>query len=387
MRKTIFLILFSSLLLAVENNVIENNSDYHQLPIPSCIMQKDAHYYTSFQLLITEAKMRGLEYAINNSATNSDVNGTMEDIDFHFKFGGKLSLGYLFDYDRWDLRATGSIYYSSANNKAHQPVISESTASAPTAFDGQGLVPVWIHPSAYTHPINAGATGTAPYNNLRFSDAKAKWNLDFYNAELELGKFFKVGEKVVLRPAFGLKSIFTYQKFRVEYLNSKTYWPDSSDYVIPSNSDIHLQTNGSGVGPKVGIETRWFINPNFKLIFDATGSLLYTFFRTSRRESDNYTYNSSGTATFYQENFNARSSFTSLKPYAGINIGAGWEKCFERKNSFPWKCTFDCTYFLENYWKMNNMIKFNDDHTDGTYLSDNTDLQMQSIVIAFSFSF
>src|SRR3989338_4220623 len=77
--------------------IADYSDDYHKLSAPMCLKQ-EAHYYTFFQLFLAEAKMYGLEYAINNSASNANVDGKMENLDFHFKLGGKLALGYLFNY-------------------------------------------------------------------------------------------------------------------------------------------------------------------------------------------------------------------------------------------------------------------------------------------------
>ncbi|MFA5250720.1 MAG: Lpg1974 family pore-forming outer membrane protein [Parachlamydiales bacterium] len=354
-------------------------SDSNYLPFPAC-PPPETRWRTSFQLLVSQAKMNSLEYVLNNRADNSDVNGHLESLDFNFKFGGKLELGYLFSHDLWDLKLAGSFLYSKAQDRASQPVTSQTAVEDP--FISQGLVPIWFHPSAYLN---------SAYNNIRFANARAAWKLDFYDAEMDLGRLFKVGEKIELRPAFGLKSIFTYQKLSVELSNGRSFFYDSNllipTLLTPADSSLHLHNNAIGLGPKVALGAKWFLHPNFKLIFDAAGALLFTHFTTSRRETADYTLTSNEISTEYGENFNGRAAFNGSKPYVGLNLGLGWEKCFARAGSSPVKCALDCSYLLENFWKINQLIKFIDDYADGTYLSDNTDLQIQSIVFAFSFSF
>ncbi len=380
---TTLLIYFLPILLIANETITDPYyKNYKQLTTPICF-KENTHYYTSFQLFLAEAKMYGLEYAINNAASNADVNGNLENLDFHFKLGGQLALGYLFDYDNWDLRVIGSIYYSSVSDKSQRSIQSETAYG--DSFVSRGLIPIWYHPSAYNN---------ISYNRIRFSDAEADWDFDFYNTELDLGKVFKVGEKVVLRPSFGLKSIFTYQKYKVEYLNGKTFYSDITTSYKPENSIINLKNNSLGIGPKVGIESSWFIQKHIKLIFNASGALLHTFFRAARQETADYTTTAENPMppgnpiiTLHRENFNNRNSFHSYNPYAGITIGLGWEKCFTKKNQVPLRVSLDCSYFLENFWKINQLVKFNDAFTDSTYNSDNTDLQMQGAALGFSLLF
>lgn len=325
--------------------------------------QKEVHYYTNYELLITKAQMNGLDFVINN-ASASETNAHIDQLEFPYRCGGKVVLGYIFNPDHWDVALNGSFLFSSVEDSNHRDIINDNN------FNNLGLIPIWSSPQAYEKSLH-----------IRFSDAKALWDLDFYNLEFELGRSFKVGEKVILRPNFGLKNFYSYQKFKVKYSNGQTI-PFDSSFLTPLRGVVHLTNNAVGVGPKVGIDTKWFVYKRIKIIFEATGALLQTYFHSIRNEKDSFFLNS-----FQEDVFKISNHFNSIKPYAGINFGIGWERTFYEKNTRPLNFSLDLTYSLENYWKINQLLKFTDINNSGAVFSDNSDLQMQSIILAFGVCF
>lgn len=377
------------LLLCLSFSLFAHDQKCNQVTFPKCPpqcnlekciqLEKTSHYYTSFQLLILEAKQKGLEYALNNSSTGISIDAKVKNMPFSYQWGGKATFGYLFEQDLWDIRADGSCFFSSSNDTSYQQVVNASSATA--AFNGKGIIPVW-------NSISEGNMYTYARNRVRYSTAEAHWSLDFYNAEAELGKIFQVGKKVSLRPSFGLKSIFTYQSFKIDYLSGNTYYPNNTATVSVENiSDkVLLKNIAEGIGPKVAIETKWFIHENVKILVNAVGALFYTFFKTSISENPFLVYTDSAApaTAYYNTTYKTKSVFQSYKPYAGLTLGIGWEKCFERKTHSPLKITVDTAYSIENFWKLNQMIKYCSSVNTGSFFQNGRDLEMQGVTIALS---
>ncbi len=348
MKKAILLVFLSSFLF----------SDYLSSPYARKD-QKEVHYYTIFEVLVTKAQMNGLDYIINNSSS-SDMDAHVDQLDFPYRCGGKLILGYIFGKDHWEAALGGNFLFSTASDRAHRDVVNDGS------FNNLGLIPIWSSPQAYGQSTH-----------IRFSDAKAQWHLHFYNLEFELARSCKIGEKVILRPSFGLKNFYSYQRFNVKYLNGQTIPFDSSS-LTPLRGFVRLTNDAVGIGPKVGVETKWFVYKRIKIIFDATGALLQTYFNSKRDEKDSFLF-----GTVHEDNFKITNHFNSLKPYAGINFGIGWERTFTKPDTTPVAFYLNMTYSLENYWKLNQLLKFADVDNEGAVFSDNSDFQMQSIILSF----
>lgn len=355
MKKTIILTLLCNLLFSA--NYLSSPFYRHD--------KKEVMNYLSFGLLFTQSQMNGLDISFNNNSTNS-IDEKMYHLDFPFKAGGKVIIGHIFKHDFWDIAAIGTVLYSSSFATASQD-LSEGYAS----YGSRGMIPIWSNPRAYEESTH-----------IRYADASANWYFNFYNVELEMGRAFKVGEKVFLRPNFGIKNYYSYQKYNVEYVNGMPILKNSS-VIIPQRGFVKMINDAIGIGPKVGIETKWFVYSKIKIIVEATGALLQTYFSINRNEKDDYLLDS-----LLKENlFNNSNHFSSIKPYAGINFGIGWEKSFFKPNKAPLILSVNVTYSLENYWKINQLIKWADTNNEGAFFSDNNDLQMESIITAFSIFF
>lgn len=326
----------------------------------------------NMELLVFQPKIEGLDYTISNSDTDRELNGKISALDLKWTSGARVGMTYLLNYDNWKLSLNGSFILLGQSQKAGQAVFDEdddALAGNYGTFNGSGLIPIWSHPRAYN--LNG--------RNIRYANGKSKWDFSFYSIDLALCKNFCISKKITIAPSFGLFDIFFYQKFFVHFTDGKVFVLPSGGTLTPNFSDCNNYQDTFGVGPKVGVQTKWYFYKNANIFANVHGALLYTFFYSKRADL----YNFETTATGIEiEQVNMKKNFSSLKPALDIALGINFEKCLDTLFM-----RFSVAYEAEFYWKFNHFIRFADDLNYLLTYTARGDFQLHGLVIGLDLLF
>jgi hypothetical protein len=173
-----------------------------------------------------------------------------KEVDFKYSPGFKLGVGYNFKRDGWDALFRWTSLHST---KSHKSLSSNSSVAG-------------LNNTLLFFPLPAVAGFT-----ISGGEVDAHWHLHFNTLDFELGRDFFVSRYVTLRPFLGVKADWVEWKFKNEYKNF------SNGVAIVAPFNTRLKQDNHGVGPRMGINSRWILSSyNFAIFGNLAGSLLYT---------------------------------------------------------------------------------------------------------------
>jgi hypothetical protein len=376
MQKLLFLIPFilSSLFAtSTKEKIPPKNS----LPPPSLKDQEEKEklcketnkFYLATDFLIFQPKEDGLDYAIKNSSNSSNIDGRIVEPDFDWKFGFRLNMGYKAFYDFYLI---GSLFLSSARDKIFEPVVNQEIFTEP--FNGKGIIPIFSKPNSH-YGFN---------KKIRYENAKTHWNFDFYNITFEMGKKIDISKKLKIRPNFGLKNTYIFQKYKINYFVGKTFPIEVDELLTPLSSQIDLKNHTIAIGPKLGVDTNFYIHKNTKFIFKAAGALLQTHFYTKREDKSSFLIDFSGIDVVVFEDDKIKNDFSSFKPFLKLVIGTSMGKKLKKTPLF---INFDFAYEANFFFKINQFIHYADDILESLTYTPNGNLQLHGFYFRLGFLF
>ena len=322
----------------------------------------------NLQLIFAQPQQDGLDYVINNSLAFGS-NSRIVQPDFNWFVGAKGGIEYTYFYDRWNLSINGMAFAISEKDRQKQDVVDQTDFSE--TFNSMGLIPVWNHPASYNGNLRF----------IRYSFSKAKWEQQFYSANIMLGKKFCISRQISFLPSFGLNNLIIFNDFKVQYKNGKTF-PISEDLTLqPLSSLSKNEQDTYGIGPRVGVDTMWYFCPNVNFFAKAYGSLLYTYFYSERHDINNYQILGQPIS---KDEINIKHNFSSIKPAVELLLGITYEHCIVCKNQTTKFIRFSFGYGINYFWKQNQLIQFDDDVNDGSYYSLQGDLHMQEVNVGIT---
>jgi|SRR6185437_447726 len=119
-------------------------------------------------------------------ASKVTENGTQQSLEtphFNWKPGLRLGLGGFFGkYDQWDLYCNWTYLYSKASN------------SVSVTSSSDFLMTDW-------------------WDGTDFTNASAKWTLDYNTLDMEVGRNYFISKKVCFRPHVGVRGAWIHQKY------------------------------------------------------------------------------------------------------------------------------------------------------------------------------
>ena len=174
------------------------------------------------------------------------LQGSQQQVSPAWDWGFRIGAGYNFEHDNWD----GSVEYtyfrgSSSNSK---------TGGQNDRFIPERGAATIINPTTFTNAIQA----------LTFA---SDLNINLDNIDAQLGKSYHVSEDLALRPYLGLA---------VSWLQVNQNTRYSGGTYLDVNS---IQVNDSckffGMGPELGMDSKWTLGSGFSLFGNGMASLLY----------------------------------------------------------------------------------------------------------------
>lgn len=299
----------------------------------------------------------------DNKIVSSTI--SLKDIKFDFDSGYRVGLGYIAGcYDNWDIKAD----FTRLNNTASRvdclpcPCPSDPTCF-PSIYDGYYLISRTI--GAFNSEINTVLSCT-------------DLELDYYNVDASLGRFFFVSPHLALRPHFGGRASWIDQDRTVNLqVSGKAVGSSLLDfpyipYTLFFNIEETTDTNACvtcakndfwGVGPLLGLESKWFLGDRVNLYTVASAALLFGKFEiaetlqvsTVNRDffyneliieypplvSDDFTR--CITQCFNYDTF-------EIVPTARIGVGLAFDMPFQQEQYFA---SIRIGYEAQYYWRQN----------------------------------
>ncbi len=312
--KAILPLILSNILFATENcDTVEkpiNIEEAYNAPYTKDI-RCSWNIFFNADYIYWQAIEDGLNLAyIDNQNTHSTIK-----TDFDFKSGFKIGLGANTKYDNWVVYSE----YTRLSSHGH---------SGKTAYDGDSIFPLWI-----SSTIDGGSTIA--------SHAKGLWDLHLNLLDVQLGRPYYVGSKMVLNPYFGLRTVWIDQEFTSIY-----------DLTSPfvSTAKRTVKSDSWGIGPILGIDATYLLSKGFKVIASGDFSLFFQHFDihnkyTLKRGSVEETHETGSDKIGY------------LTPNIDALLGIGWGSYF-----YNHKIHFDfyASYEFQIFWNQNMLRSFKD---------------------------
>lgn len=312
------------------------------------------NWFVFADVIYWHPKMGGTEYGITYSpsdyvavppiippvALTNRPDGGLKENDFSWDLGFKVGLGYKTPHDKWDVLARYTWFQShstSQTNKNHPAGIIATKLST-------GLTPGF---SIVHH-------------------AKSTIDMDYNNADLELARSFFTSKNIAIRPHISLKGSWIDLEQRVRYVQDNN--PSLLGLLLEFESPefkVNLKSRMWGVGPRFGVDTKYFVGNGFNFFGDFAASILYSHFKT--KENDHIPNTRFGgildpdTIETLEELLNITLSapsrrlkhdFHQFVPFAQMLIGLEWNKFM---NSNKQHIRLKMGYEVQYYWRVNQM--------------------------------
>ena len=260
--------------------------------------------------------------------TNVSSSDSVREInmDFDFKPGFTLGLGFNFDYDNWDLRAEYTWFHNTQRKS--------ETATDFVLFNAntQSIASTW-------------GTPTPSATEVVYQFAKEHWKLGMDLFDLDLGRWFYVGCNLTFHPSLGLRAAFIDQKVHVSYTNGfANYTVDLPGLLgggtLVENKNVRGKARSWALGPKAALETHWALGRGFWLFGNGEADLLYTRY-TSLKERTSAAGTVLGIINFIPFSFTESNATRGkqrnvgcLRAHVDLELGLGWGTYLECRDVY-----------------------------------------------------
>lgn len=201
-------------------------------------------------------------------------------------------------------------------------------------------------------------------SNSIFQSINSKWVLNFNLLDLELSRPYYVGQKVIFKPHFGLRSGWIDQRYDLI-----GFAPFVSSQNI-QKAEINAKQDTWLMGAKAGLGSEWIFGCNYKILANISASLFYQKFSMN---VNNYVSSNS-----VNDQIKLNTEFSKIIPNLECYLGIGYGKYFcNNQWHFDLCAGYDFQYFLHQ-----NQFIF---VTSIPFLS--TDLMLQGLTIAARLDF
>lgn len=240
------------------------------------------------------------------------------DMNWKYKPGFQVSLGYSADYDNWDFRAEYTWFHC----------IQRQFLDFPLA-NNQVIVPGFGFPPKERV-------------NTEYDTADAKWRLKMDFLDVDAGRWAYHGTQLVIRPHAGARAAWIRQLLNITYINVGTLAP-----TIPASEQYNHRTSNSwAVGPRGGIDVDWNIGSGFRFFTNASADILFTRYNTLIYQvtTSNFPYFSQKTR-----------HYNTLRTHLDAILGIGWSTYIDRHN---WHIDLNAGYEFQVFFDQNMFIAF-----------------------------
>ncbi len=297
--------------------------------------------YATADLLLWHLSEGGSDYALSHHGTLGSVatpfKGKSSTAHFNWDFGFRTGAGYTFEHDAWDVWINFTWFQTKASNTAHKP-------------NHGGLFPQ----KGFPLPIDA-------------SSIHCDWNVHYYTLDLELGRRFFLSRFFSVRPQMGIESAWISQRrgFAV------------TGEIAPAISGENIKDKNSfaGVGPRIGVDSTWYLGRHFSLLGSLSGALLWGRFEAHTKES---LLTPAGKEPF----INVDGNLHTLVPNAQMKLGLGWDANIRSDNNH---LGIALVYEFQYWWRQNQFI--NEPFATVSFQHESMDLSINGLTLEIRFDF
>ena len=231
------------------------------------------------------------------SQVNADrfLNIKVIDLKYSFDPGFKLGLGWKLPYDGWDL----FVKWTHLHNQSKHTFT-----------------------SAAHNLINVERLGeqNPPFVSNR---ARLEYDLMFNSIDFDWGRRFAVSDTWVIRPSFGMKTVWLYQDLKFRFENPQTI-PLPTLGSVPGPTQFNSARNDYwGIGPYAAFEGKWTFGWGIGLFGQVSGAILWGSFD----QASHSTENELDAGDVIVSTVDQKGKAHRVRPTLQMMIGLDWERC------------------------------------------------------------
>lgn len=278
-----------------------------------------AGFFINVDVLLWHVKLGGTEYCYTDQDPSAElpVQGRLRENEFDWDWGFRVGLGYNFEHDNWDAFLNYTYFNTSDNSKTS------------AGYNGSVI------------PLKGTSSITGENSVLTYvTQATSNFKFDYDNLDLELGRNYFISRSLSFRPHFGLRSSWLDLTQRTNF---------SGGGILGDNLlTVYDKNNFWGLGPRAGVNSKWYLTNGFSVVGNIAGSLLYGYYKVQHEENDTGSLSHSIDLTGNMHRF---------CPNAQMFLGLGYDKyIYNDKQHIGVSLGWEIQY----YWRVNQMIASED---------------------------
>lgn len=286
------------------------------------------NWFLTFDLLYWRARVGGTEYAYTDQdrAATLPIKGRKKHMEFSWDWGIRAGLGYKFEHDGWDFHGEYTWWDTS----------------------GSDSVRAGLNSSIIPTRGSSSITGASPF--IYCTSAKALYDLEYQAVNLELGRDYYVSSTVSLRSHWGVKTAWIDQEERVRYTGGDPSQNANLTFLGLQGNTVHVKDYCDywGIGPRTGIDTRWYMGNQLSIFGNVAGSLLWGHFDINHKED--YTASHDG-------RIKLSANRHAFSPMVQFQLGMCYDTYFQHdEHHIVLALGFEGQY----WWRQNQMLKIQD---------------------------
>ncbi len=275
-------------------------------------------WYLDIEPLLWRTRAGGTDWVLIFNQANYPLEGTMRSLSFKWNWGVRVGMTKNIGAENWDMNA----FYTTFTNSNDQKVI-----DAYSSLD------------EVTGAIAKGKT-----------TGSFKGRINLNQVDVNIGKSFFVSKHLHYHPYAGLMAAWVKQRYNLLTYNEIDALQTSIPVAGTLNQNLVDQCKVFGIGPKVGLDTKWYLCNGFKINAALAGALLQSYYDVTRQEHINLLATGDEPVDF--ENI-LDAPLHRLMPYAKLVLGLGYEKFFMEGKR---KLDLSLNWEINQFWRANQTV-------------------------------
>ncbi len=278
--------------------------------------------------------------------------------DFNYEPGVRVSAGYDFGRDNWDLFLRWTYHYTKATHHVNSlPNAADINVYSQTQF-------------LFATRVEALSIGNPNFENLIISSGgDVEWQLRFNALDFEMGYDYFFSKRFSVRPHMGIKAAWMQMHYNVKYD------PAGIVHLIQTDNFANISGRSSsdywGVGPRFGIDGYLHIGWGFSLYGLISSAALYGEYDAKYRIlNDNLT-----NATL-DSDITVKDDYYRLRVMSQLALGLEWAWCFSR----DYLLAFNIGWETQYWWNQLELPFF-------SYFQPDGDLTFSGLDVGARFDF
>lgn len=187
-------------------------------------------------------------------------------------------------------------------------------------------------------------------DGLIATNLESTWKPRLDIVDVNVGRPAYQGKHLVMNPFFGLRALWIRQNWKVEYDAAA---PNGQGVITPMGEyEKKAHSKAWSLGPRVGVDGNWLFGAGFRMIGNASASLLYTRYTKLTYSSNipnGLTTGAAGTPLVNPVDWKYAKSYGTVRPNFEIDAGLAWGMYIGDCYRFDLAATYDFhTFFAQN---------------------------------------